>query len=178
MALTTGFAMGRIIREWSMATLDGGQLRWQPIHADDTTAVHGADAVRDGIVRIDCAVIDIGLGNFLVAGGCDDHPSRCLSFFRSAFVYDSLTHSVSPLPDMPCVRHGCGGAFIDGKAYVVGGEYADPGGAGKTLVSVFDFTSRAWTPLDTPIGTHSCAQTNPRAQARTYACVQMLACCR
>jgi len=45
--------------------------------------------VRDGIVRIDCAVVAIGAGRFVVAGGCANHPSRARKFFCSAFIYDA-----------------------------------------------------------------------------------------
>ena len=148
MGLTTGFAMGRIIKIWSAATLDRGRLSWRPIHNDEGATVYRAERVTDGIVRIDCAVVDCGAGNFLVAGGCDDHPARARAFFRSAFVYDALAHAVCPLPDMPCARHGCGGAFLGGKAYIVGGEYADEGGPGATLVSVFDFATGSWAALE------------------------------
>ena len=113
LALTTGFAMGRIIPDWSCVTLaavgevdqrtPGGRFRWTPVHGKGN-AVHGAHAVSDGIVRIDCAVVAIGAGRFVVAGGCADHPSRARKFFASAFIYDALTHAATPLPDMPCAR--------------------------------------------------------------------------
>ena len=87
MALTTGFAMGRIVPTWSCAALSSsGRLQWQPIHADAGRRVHGSERVADGIIRIDCAVVDIGRGSFVVAGGCADHPSRASRFFRSAFI--------------------------------------------------------------------------------------------
>ena len=149
MALTTGFAMGCIVPTWSCATLStAGRLHWRPIHEqrDGRLAVFGASRVRDGLVRIDCAVVDIGSGRFVVAGGCDDHPSRARTFFKSAFIYDALTHAATPLPDMPCARHGCGGALVDGKVYVVGGGYADLRGAG-TVCSVLDLATHTWSPL-------------------------------
>ena len=149
MALTTGFAMGCIVPTWSCATLStAGRLHWRPIHEqrDGRQAVFGASRVRDGLVRIDCAVVDIGSGRFVVAGGCDDHPSRARAFFKSAFIYDALTHAATPLPDMPCARHGCGGALVEGRVYVVGGGYADMRGAG-TVCSVLDLTTHTWSPL-------------------------------
>ena len=144
MALTSGFTNGAVVPGWSRVApmpirsadqMPGsdGDLAWMPIHtgADGAEAVHaaaeavhGAAGVTDGVVRIDCAVVDTGGGCFVVAGGCADHPSRCRRFFASAFEYDSLTHSVTPLPDMPCARHGSGGACVGGKVYIVGGEYA------------------------------------------------------
>lgn len=175
MALTTGFAMGRIVPSWCCADLTpAGKLAWRPLHrggegwdganvpvgsgsfSGGGAAAAGAHrSVPDGIVRIDCAVIDVGAGRYLVAGGCADHPSRARAFFKSAFVYDSLTHVATPLPDMPCRRHGCDGAFLGGKAYVVGGEYVNGAGGGGldvdvALVSCFDFASQVWSSLDAP----------------------------
>ena len=117
MALTTGFAMGSIIPEWNCARLHQGRLTWQPIHttegsddANTPTAVYGI--VPDGIVRIDCAVVDIELGRFLVAGGCNNHPQVSEKFNDSAFIYDAIAHTATALPNMPVPRHGCGGAMI------------------------------------------------------------------
>lgn len=172
MALTTGFAMGRIVPSWCRATLDprltprsGARagLSWQPLHADDRLGWEAANVaggaggsggsggvnVPDGIVRIDCAVVHVGSGRYLVAGGCADHPSRARKFFRSAFLYDSLVHVATALPDMPCRRHGCGGAYLDGKVYVVGGDYVAPAGLpGKALISVLDLKTSSWSSLD------------------------------
>ena len=90
MAMTSGFAMGRIVPTWSCATLNGdGRFIWRPIHelsgGGRPEVVHGGHQVTDGIVRIDCAVVDIGVGCFVVAGGCADHPARTTRFFRRAF---------------------------------------------------------------------------------------------
>ena len=131
LALTTGFAMGRIVPEWNMVALEGGRFVWRPLHGgahgganpQPGPRVHGAARITDGIVRIDCAVVSVGSGRFVVAGGCDTHPSRAQRFFASAFMYDAITNAVEPLPDMPCARHGCNGAFLDGRVYVLGGEY-------------------------------------------------------
>ena len=159
MALTTGFAMGRIIPSWCCAVLNprGGGLSWRPLHqggdgwdgvpVDDPDAKVGAldtRSVPDGIVRIDCAVVAIDQGRFLVAGGCADHPSRARAFFKSAFLYDSLVHVATPLPDMPCRRHGCGGAYLDGKVYILGGNYVERDHA---LISVLNLATREWTAL-------------------------------
>ena len=151
MALTTGFADGRIVPTWSCATLTASDapagLQWRPIHQlhRRDQAVFGADKVKDGIVRIDCAVVEIGDGRFVVAGGCDDHPRRARSFFKSAFIYDSLAHTATALPDMPCRRHGCGGALIGGKVFIVGGGYVDSDG---TMCAVLDLVDWRWSPLD------------------------------
>ena len=128
-------------------------LRWQPVRLD-TGPVYGAERVTDGIVRIDCAVVDVGGGRFVIAGGCRDHPNRAHAsggFFRSAFTYDALTHTATPLPDMPCRRHGCGGACIDGKVYIVGGEYVSAQGPGKAACSVLDLGTGSWSTLDAPL---------------------------
>lgn len=109
MALTTGFAMGKIVPDWSCAVIRQGKLCWQPIHGPKSR-VYQKESVSDGIVRIDCAVVDIGSGCFLVAGGCNDHPSRAQHFFCSA--------SRAPPPSTPdpepshslllvCSRHLC-----------------------------------------------------------------------
>ena len=143
MALTTGFANGKIIADWSCVTLGpNGRLQWKPVHGAGAS-VHGAQDVTDGIVRIDCAVVALAAGRFVVAGGCSDHPSRARKFFKSAFIYDALTHVASRLPDMPCARHGCGGAALGGAVYIVGGGYASADG---TLVSRLDVASRTCAP--------------------------------
>lgn len=150
MALTTGFACGKMVKDWTVARLRGGQLSWQPIHtegddADRAAEVYGASSVPDGIVRIDCAVVDIGCGRFMVAGGCNNHPRVAEKFNDSAFIYDSITHAVTPLPSMPVPRHGCGGALIDDKVYIVGGEYVAPSGDHKRLISVYDLKEGTWS---------------------------------
>ena len=155
MALTTGFAMGRIVPSWVCATVRHGvHLGWNPIHDGGrgwdgaNVPVDGEQLVRDGIVRIDCAVVDIGSGQFLVAGGCADHPSKPnVQFFASAFLYDSLTHVATALPNMPHVRHGCSGAHLDGKVYIVGGDYVALGHSQRALCCVFDLSTRTWTNL-------------------------------
>ena len=132
LALTTGFAkLGHLVPEWNAVALQGGRFVWRALHGgahggahpNPGARVHGAARITDGIVRIDCAVVSVGGGRFVVAGGCDTHPSRAQKFFASAFIYDALTNAVEPLPDMPCTRHGCAGAFLGGRVYVLGGEY-------------------------------------------------------
>eukprot|EP00966_Prymnesium_polylepis_P093982 2175636-Prymnesium_polylepis.1 len=50
---------------------------------------------------------------------------------------------------MPCVRHGCGGACIDGKVYIVGGEYAERyPGQHKAFCSVYDLEAQQWSSLE------------------------------
>ena len=155
MALTTGFANGNIVPSWICATLhDGPRLGWHQLGghewSGDGLPVDGEHPVSDGIVRIDCAVVRIRVGQFLVAGGCADHPARATAYFDSAFLYDSLTHVVTPLPPMPHERHGCSGAYLNGKVYVIGGDYVlgiHPDSKRK-LCCVFDLESRIWSNLD------------------------------
>ncbi|VAI00437.1 unnamed protein product [Triticum turgidum subsp. durum] len=52
-----------------------------------------------------------------VAGGLDSSQF----VLRSAEMYDSETHTWTPLPSMNRARYGCSGAFMDGKFYVIGG---------------------------------------------------------
>jgi hypothetical protein len=163
MALTTGFAMGRIVPSWVCATVRGGRdLCWHPMHDGQrgwdgaNVPVAGQQPVTDGIVRIDCAIVDAGAGQFLVAGGCADHPSRARSFFRSAFLYDALTHVATALPDMPHERHGCSGARLGDSVYVIGGEYQARDPEAACAVSVFDLSTRRWcdtrrTPINTTL---------------------------
>ena len=145
LALTSGFAAGRVVPRWTAFAPGRG---WVASHdPEGPQRLHGAAAVADGVERIDCAVVDAGGGRFVVAGGCGDHPSRCDRFFRSAFLYDGLAGSAAPLPDMPRARHGCGGARVGRRVYVVGGDYCDRG-PGRCLGSVLDLDAPgAWAPL-------------------------------
>ena len=141
LALTTGYAMGRIVSEWSCISLPpAAPPAWAVLHGG-AGRVFGAD---ESFVRMDCAVVGVGRGRFVVAGGCGDHPSRCNAFYSSAWLYDALTHSVERLPDMPCARHGCGGARIGNQVYVLGGGYCDREG---TMCSVLDLATRQWSAL-------------------------------
>ncbi|KAM3206103.1 hypothetical protein ACQJBY_061655 [Aegilops geniculata] len=53
-----------------------------------------------------------------VAGGYDDSSHNVLS---STEMYDSETHTWTPLPSMNRARFKCSAAFMDGKFYVIGG---------------------------------------------------------
>ena len=48
---------------------------------------------------------------------------------------------------MPCARHGCGGARLGDKLYVVGGGYAAPNREG-TLVSRLDLVTLRWSAVE------------------------------
>ena len=52
---------------------------------------------------------------------------------------------------MPSARHGCAGAFLDGRVYVLGGEYVARDPKAPFCVSIDmdspDRLQNAWTPL-------------------------------
>ena len=133
LALTSGYAMGAVVRDWTCVAPTpsvGVRPSSHPLMWRRMRQPAGAEKLKDSFARIDCAVISLGDGRYVVAGGCDDHPARVQRFFSSAFVYDALTHAVDALPDMPHARHGCGGCFLPqlgtaGKVCVCGGEYVN-----------------------------------------------------
>ena len=47
LALTTGFAMGRIVAEWNAVVLEGGRLVWRPLHG----GAHGGANPNPGMPR-------------------------------------------------------------------------------------------------------------------------------
>uniref|UniRef100_A0A7S2MM39 Uncharacterized protein n=1 Tax=Octactis speculum TaxID=3111310 RepID=A0A7S2MM39_9STRA len=97
--------------------------------------------------RIDCASVDLGYGRVLFAGGCGKHPQMCAphEFLKNATMYDSLTDTWTPLPDMQYRRQGCTGALLGSKVYVIGGEYVN--GARSAMNEVFDLQSWSWSVL-------------------------------
>ena len=144
MALTSGFADGEVVPEWSVHEPGRG---WRAVHCP-AWRIFGAERVPDGVTRIDCAVVDVGSGRFLVAGGCGDHPARSRRFFDSAFVFDSVALTARALPNMPHPRHGCSGARIGRKVYIVGGDYVmDFEAAEGHFCDVFDLDTETWSEL-------------------------------
>ncbi|KAM3206059.1 hypothetical protein ACQJBY_061625 [Aegilops geniculata] len=81
-------------------------------------------------------------GKAYVAGG-KDSSGNVLS---SAKMYDSETHTWTPLPSMNRARYGCSGAFMDGKFYVIGGNSSS-----RELLTCgeeYDLILRSWRLID------------------------------
>ncbi|KAF7046819.1 hypothetical protein CFC21_055818 [Triticum aestivum] len=78
-----------------------------------------------------------------VAGGGDSSYGNVLS---SAEMYDSETHTWTPLPSMNRARYGCSGAFMDGRFYVIGGNSSSR----ELLTSgeEYDLNRRSWRVID------------------------------
>nr|BAJ99047.1 predicted protein [Hordeum vulgare subsp. vulgare]BAK01164.1 predicted protein [Hordeum vulgare subsp. vulgare] len=79
-----------------------------------------------------------------VAGGADSFPINALS---SAEMYDSETHTWTPLPSMNRARYGCSGAFMDGKFYVIGG-FSSSSDEVLTCGEEYDLNLRSWRVID------------------------------
>nr|UBY07526.1 NBS-LRR disease resistance protein [Dasypyrum villosum] len=73
-----------------------------------------------------------------VAGGGDSSGS----VLSSAEMYDSETHTWTPLPSMHRARCGCSGAFMDGKLYVMGGVSSSDDVL--TCGEEYDLNRRSW----------------------------------
>ena len=118
--------------------------------------------------RIDCASVSLGnSGLVLFAGGCGKHPRLCNpdDFLRSAAMYDSLSDSWANCGELVVRRHGCSGASLDSKVYVIGGEYAhsspymargqqsrrDLWRQHEGSCEVFDLKTRRWSELPSPV---------------------------
>nr|UBY06967.1 NBS-LRR disease resistance protein [Dasypyrum villosum] len=74
-----------------------------------------------------------------VAGGFDSSRRNVLS---SANMYDSETHTWTPLPSMNRARYACSGAFMDGKFYVIGGVSSSH--EVLTCGEEYDLNRRSW----------------------------------
>ncbi|XP_037462836.1 disease resistance protein RGA5-like [Triticum dicoccoides] len=77
-----------------------------------------------------------------VVGGVDSSPNVS----SSAEMYDSETHTLTPLPSMNRARHGCSGAFMDGRFYVIGGNSSS-----RELLTCgeeYDLNRRSWRVID------------------------------
>ncbi|KAM3206011.1 hypothetical protein ACQJBY_061600 [Aegilops geniculata] len=75
-----------------------------------------------------------------VAGGYDDSSYETLS---SAEMYDSETHTWTPLPSMNRARYKCSGAFMDAKFYVIGGLSSSLDEV-LTCGEEYDLKQRSW----------------------------------
>uniref|UniRef100_A0A8I6Y796 Glutaredoxin domain-containing protein n=1 Tax=Hordeum vulgare subsp. vulgare TaxID=112509 RepID=A0A8I6Y796_HORVV len=80
-----------------------------------------------------------------VAGGLDSSRTNALS---SAEMYDSETHTWTPLPSMNRARYGCSGAFMDGKFYVIGGVSSTSSREPLTCGEEYDLNLRSWRVID------------------------------
>uniref|UniRef100_A0A8I6YHE5 Glutaredoxin domain-containing protein n=1 Tax=Hordeum vulgare subsp. vulgare TaxID=112509 RepID=A0A8I6YHE5_HORVV len=78
-----------------------------------------------------------------VAGGLDPSGTNVLS---TAEMYDSETHTWTPLPSMNRARYGCSGAFMDGKFYVIGGYSSSH--QVLTCGEEYDLNLRSWRVID------------------------------
>nr|UBY07512.1 NBS-LRR disease resistance protein [Dasypyrum villosum] len=77
--------------------------------------------------------------NAYVAGGVDSSHRNVLN---SAEMYDSETHTWTPLPSMNRARYKCSGAFMDGKFYVIGGNSSSA--ELLTCGEEYDLNRRSW----------------------------------
>ncbi|KAM3196898.1 hypothetical protein ACQJBY_072535 [Aegilops geniculata] len=77
-----------------------------------------------------------------VAGGYD----FTYSVSSTAEMYDSETHTWTPLPSMNRARKKCSGAFMDGKFYVIGGLTSRDGLL--TCGEEYDLNWRSWRVID------------------------------
>ncbi|KAI4974138.1 hypothetical protein ZWY2020_047418 [Hordeum vulgare] len=80
------------------------------------------------------------------AGGVDSSRTNVLS---TAEMYDSETHTWTPLPSMNRARYRCSGAFMDGKFYVIGGK-AKSRSSYEVLTcgEEYDLNLRSWRVID------------------------------
>ncbi|VAI00452.1 unnamed protein product [Triticum turgidum subsp. durum] len=73
-----------------------------------------------------------------VAGGVDSS----IKILSSAEMYDSETHTWTPLPSLNRARFRCSGAFMDGKFYVIGGLTSS--NEVLTCGEEYDLNRRSW----------------------------------
>ena len=93
-------------------------------------------------------------GNYIyVAGGSSDAAG---TVHNLAYRYNIAGDAWTPLPNMPIATGWCGGAFVQGKFYVVGGWYQG------TLLQEWDPDAYQWTlktPPTVPVNTAAFATT-------------------
>uniref|UniRef100_A0A8R7UZV2 F-box/kelch-repeat protein SKIP11 n=2 Tax=Triticum urartu TaxID=4572 RepID=A0A8R7UZV2_TRIUA len=77
-----------------------------------------------------------------VAGGADSSHN----ILSSAEMYDSETHTWTPLPSMNRARYICSGAFMDGRFYVIGGRTSSD--EVLTCGEEYDLNRRSWRLID------------------------------
>uniref|UniRef100_A0A8R7QX18 F-box/kelch-repeat protein SKIP11 n=3 Tax=Triticum urartu TaxID=4572 RepID=A0A8R7QX18_TRIUA len=91
-----------------------------------------------------------------VAGGFDSSLTNKLS---SAEMYDSETHTWTPIPSMNRARFRCSGAFMDGKFYVIGGISSSH--EVLRCGEEYDLNQRSWRLIDNM--SQGLNETNPGA---------------
>ena len=103
--------------------------------------------------RIDAACVKLDRSRVLFCGGVNGHPMKPSSQVQdTAQIYDALTNAWTELAPMPYgVRHGCGGALLDGLVYIVGGSYAaraeseTRGEPWQARTPVFNVATQEWS---------------------------------
>nr|BAK08117.1 predicted protein [Hordeum vulgare subsp. vulgare] len=106
------------------------------------TGLADADADAINTARYGFGSASVG-EKVYVAGGMD--PSH-INVLSSAEMYDSETHTWTPLPSMNRARYGCSGAFMDGKFYVIGGNRSSD--EVLTCGEEYDLKLRSWRVID------------------------------
>ncbi|KAE8773956.1 F-box/kelch-repeat protein SKIP11 [Hordeum vulgare] len=116
----------------------GATLRYS-ILTNSWTGLADADAINTPRYQFGSASV---CEKAYVAGGVD--YSFILS---SAEMYDSETHTWTPLPSMHRPRYRCSGAFMDGKFYVIGGVSSSSHEV-LTCGEEYDLNLRSWRVID------------------------------
>ncbi|KAJ4712140.1 F-box/kelch-repeat protein [Melia azedarach] len=99
----------------------------------------------------------------ILAGGCEP----CGNVLSSAELYNSVTGTWVPIPNMCKARKMCSGVFMDGKFYVIGGI----GESAKllTCAEVYDLKTRKWAVIDDMFparnGGNGASEASPAAEA-------------
>ncbi|KAE8795121.1 F-box/kelch-repeat protein SKIP11 [Hordeum vulgare] len=105
------------------------------------TGLVDADAMNTPRYRFGSA--SVGEKAYFAGGANDSSRNNILS---SAEMYDSETHTWTPLPSMHRARIGCSAAFMDGKFYVIGGLTSS--GGVLTCGEEYDLNLRSWRVID------------------------------
>ncbi|KAE8788978.1 F-box/kelch-repeat protein SKIP11 [Hordeum vulgare] len=119
--------------------LNGSVALRYSILTNSWTGLADADAINTPRYRFGSASVG---EKAYVAGGLDLH-SGTTNALSSAEMYDSETHTWTPLPSMHRARYGCSGAFMDGKFYVIGG-LSSSSRERLTCGEEYDLNLRSW----------------------------------
>ncbi|XP_044961709.1 disease resistance protein RGA5-like [Hordeum vulgare subsp. vulgare] len=120
---------------------EGVSLRYS-ILTNSWTGLPDADADAMNTPRTLFGSASVGEKAY-VTGGVDPSSANVLS---TAEMYDSETHTWTPLPSMNRARYGCSGAFMDGKFYVIGGLSSSH--EVLTCGEEYDLNLRSWRVID------------------------------